>query len=233
VPRSPKGTTEGLRSSTRTVGEPYETLKAAILKGDLQPGQQLVEQSLAEWCGVSRTPIREALRRLQQDGLVDRTDRGMAVKQRSPEEILDIYDTRLVLEGFAGRTAADRRTAFDLRTLRRWIERGNQLSESSPGLVEANLGFHAAVWQATHNESLIDLLGRLNLHLARYPETTLAFPGRWDEARREHEELLDAIEARDGDLAQDIATRHFARARDIRLAIFDESLTASFAPHAT
>jgi len=91
-------------------------LKSAIIKGEFPPGQQLVESNLAEWCGVSRTPVREALRRLQQDGLIDRTDRGMVVKERSPEDILDIYDTRLVLEGFAGRTAADRRTAYDLMT---------------------------------------------------------------------------------------------------------------------
>jgi DNA-binding FadR family transcriptional regulator len=123
--------------------------------------------------------------------------------------------------------AADRRTIYDLRSMHRWIEHGEDVSELSKGLVEANLGFHAAVWRATHNESLIDLLERLNLHLARYPETTLSFPGRWDEARHQHRELVDAIEARDADLAQELATKHFAKARDIRLTIFDESMTGT------
>src|ERR1700754_1808293 len=99
----------GARSSTRGVPAddrqptPYERLKQAILDGELVPGQQLVEISLAQWCQVSRTPIREALSRLEQDGLALRTDRGLVVRERSPEEILDIYDTRIVLEAMAAR----------------------------------------------------------------------------------------------------------------------------------
>ena len=73
---------------------PYDMLKRAILSGGLAPGQSLVETSLAEWCGVSRTPIREALTRLEQDGLVHHYDGGLVVRVRSPEEILDIYETR-------------------------------------------------------------------------------------------------------------------------------------------
>jgi len=223
-----KPKTSAPSSRARGAVQPYEMLKSAIISGEFQPGQQLVESSLAEWCGVSRTPIREALRRLQQDGLIERTERGVVVKERSPEDILDIYDTRLVLEGFAGRVAADRRTAYDLRVMRKWLEHGDALTSDSSGLVEANLGFHSSIWRATHNESLIDVLERLNLHLARYPETTLAIAGRWAEARVEHQALVDAIEARDADLAQEIATKHFARARDIRLAIFDEITVGSF-----
>lgn len=204
---------------------PYERIKAAILSGELQPGQPLVEIALAEWCGVSRTPIREALRRRQQDGLILRTDRGMAVRERSPEEILDIYDTRLVLEAMAGRVAADRRTAYDLRAMRLWVERGDTVSpDDRSGMVEANLAFHGAIWRASHNESLIDLLERLNLHLSRYPGTTLASPGRWTEARGEHLALVDAIEARDADGAHEIALKHFEQARDIRLRLFDEGM---------
>ncbi|MGW5237491.1 GntR family transcriptional regulator [Monashia sp. NPDC004114] len=223
----PKLKAATLGSQARGTVQPYEMLRSAILKGELQPGQQLVEANLAEWAGVSRTPIREALRRLQQDGLIARTERGMVVKERSPEDILDIYDTRLVLEGFAGRTAADRRTDYDLRAMRKWLEQGDKVTSDSQGLVEANLGFHASIWRATHNESLIDVLERLNLHLARYPETTLAVAGRWAEARGEHRELVDAIEARDGDRAEEIATKHFAEARDIRLTIFEEMTSGS------
>jgi DNA-binding GntR family transcriptional regulator len=204
---------------------PYERVKAAILSGELPPGQPLVETALAEWCGVSRTPIREALRRLQQDGLIVRTHRGMTVRERSPEEILDIYDTRLILEAMAGRVAADRRTAHDLRTMRLWLERGDTVPvKDKEGMVETNLAFHAAVWWASHNESLIDLLERLNLHLSRYPGTTLDSPGRWNDARREHKALVDAIEARDADGAHHIAMMHFEQARDIRLQLFDEGM---------
>ena len=200
---------------------PYEMLKQAILTGELKAGEPLVETSLAAWCQVSRTPIREALRRLEQDGLIQRSDRGLVIRERSPQEILDIYETRIALEATAGRMAAERRTDHDVLLLRRLIERGKKIADDEvAAIVEANRQFHRAVWQASHNESLLDLLERLNLHLARYPETTLSAPGRWREACHQHEILVDAIQKRDSDGAYKIALEHFVDARDIRLALF-------------
>lgn len=201
----------------------YETLKQAILSGDLEPGQPLVEAVLASWCGVSRTPIREALTRLEQDGLVDRSDRGMLVRQRSVEEILDIYETLLALEATAGGVAADRRTPHDVRALRRLLQRTDEvLPDDLRGIVAVNRQFHRAVWRASHNESLVDLLERLNLHLARYPETTLSHPEGWTAAKRDHKRLVDAIELRDRSAAYEIAHKHITAARNRRLVLFDQ-----------
>lgn len=200
---------------------PYERLKQAILSGEIRAGQQLVELSLARWIGVSRTPIREALMRLEQDGLAYRNAHGLVVRDRSPEEILDLYDTRIVLESTAGRVAAERRTEHDIRLLRWNLTFGREVaSDDAEAMVDANRQFHRVVWQSTHNESLIDLLERLDLHLGRYPGTTLASPGRWAAALEEHERLVDAIEQRKTDEAAEIAQNHFAAARDIRLALF-------------
>jgi DNA-binding GntR family transcriptional regulator len=201
---------------------PYERIKQAIVSGEFGPGSALVETTLAAWCEVSRTPIREALLRLEQDGLVDRNDRGLVVRERSPEQILDIYETRIALEATAGRLAADRRTDHDLRLLRRLLALGEQTpAADAAAMVEVNRGFHRAVWRASHNESLIDLLDRLELHLARYPGTTLAVPGRWKAARHQHELLVEAIAARDATAAHELARVHFHEARDIRLDLFE------------
>jgi DNA-binding GntR family transcriptional regulator len=203
---------------------PYERLTQAIMSGELEPGAQLVESALAEWCEVSRTPIREALTRLEQDGLVRRGEYGLVVRESSPEEILDIYDTRIVLESRAAGVAAERRTALDLMGMRKAAERAHRATADDPyAMAETNREFHRAVWRAGHNESLIDLLERLNLHLGRYPATTLAYPGRHDTSRHEHEELVTAIEARDSELAATVATRHFTAARDIRLRLWEEA----------
>lgn len=200
---------------------PYEKIKQAILDGELEPGQPLVEAALAEWCGVSRTPVREALRRLEQDGLLFRDMHGLAVRKRSPEEILDLYDTRIVLESAAGRVAAQRRTDHDLRLLQWALNECREVPEDdSIAAVAANGRFHTTVWRSTHNESMIDLLDRLSLHLARYPGTTLSTPGRWGRAVAEHAELVEAIEQRDGESASEISSRHFTEARDIRLLLF-------------
>jgi DNA-binding GntR family transcriptional regulator len=202
-------------------------IKQAILSGELGAGQPLPEVALAKWCGVSRTPVREALRRLEQDGLAERSPHGLAVRERSPEEIIDLYDTRVVLEAFAGQVAAQRRTDHDIRLLRWNLDHSAAVPDTDEaGMMEANQQFHEAVWRASHNESLTDLLQRLSLHLARYPGTTLSSPGRWDKARAEHAGLVDAIEDRDGDAAYEIARGHFLAARDIRLDLFARETSA-------
>lgn len=204
---------------------PYERIQQAIVSGEFAPGQALVETTLAAWCEVSRTPIREALLRLEHDGLVVRTERGIIVRERSPEEILDIYETRIVLEVMAARTAAERRTGFDILTLRRQAKIFDRVDATvERDLVNANRAFHRAVWRAGHNEPLIDLLMRLELHPARYPATTLSYPGRWKNAGAQHRALADAIERSDQAAAAAVAEEHFADARDIRLAIWRNSI---------
>lgn len=202
---------------------PYEALKQAILSKELEPGQALVEAGLAKWLNVSRTPVREALSRLEQDGLIVRGERGLVVRQRSAEEILDIYEARIAIEGTVGRTAADRRTEHDLRALRRMVEQASRVSDDDDARMENNKHFHRAMWHACHNEALIDLLERLNLHLARYPATTLSYPGRWEKAADEHAALVQAVEDRDRDLAHEISISHFTEARDIRIKLWDDN----------
>lgn len=198
----------------------YERLKSAILSGRLGSGIALVETQIAAELGVSRTPVREALTRLRHDGLVERRERQLVVRRRSAEEILDIYDARIILEAGAARRAAGRRTETDLVLMLQSIEMGERITSGIPSeLARLNVEFHRTVWSATHNDTLIDLLGRLSLHLGRYPETTLSFPGRWESACGEHRDLMRAIEDRDEDRAAAIAEQHFRAARDIRLKL--------------
>lgn len=160
--------------------------------------------------------------RLEQDGLVSRSDRGIVVRTRSPEEILDIYEVRIVLEARAASTAALRHVAFDEIRLE---QRCRAAEEADPNdeklLAQVNREFHRAVWIASHNESLVDLLNRLNLHLVRYPATTLAFEDRWERALRQHRALVESIIRRDAEKAAQIAQDHFEEARNIRLALWE------------
>jgi DNA-binding GntR family transcriptional regulator len=198
---------------------PYQMIRAAILDGTFEPGTPLVEVQLAEWCGVSRTPIREALTRLEHDGLVERSERTHIIRQRSPEEILDIYEIRVVLEAMAARLAAERHTRMDRIRMSKALERWqNATSEMAPAdLRNLNQELHRATWAASHNQALIDLLERLAPHLGRYPATTLTAPGRLKTALVEHQELTEAIFARDVDRAAEVAHRHFTAALKIRL----------------
>jgi DNA-binding GntR family transcriptional regulator len=200
----------------------YERILDTILEGEYGPGEPLVEATIAQRFGVSRTPVREALRRLEQDGLLRRADRGMVVRDRSPEEILDIYEARIVLESSAARAAAQRHTPYDRLRLEKLVRACEEVDPADAAeLVRCNRDFHRGVWEASHNETLRDLLDRLNLHLLRYPATTLTHPGRWPEAIAQHAALVEAIVARDDDAAARIAAEHFEAARDIRLALWD------------
>jgi DNA-binding GntR family transcriptional regulator len=217
------GSTPAFATAARRT-PPYERIKDAITAGELIPGQPMVETVLAQWCGVSRTPIREALTRLEQDGLLIRSDRGLVVRERSPEEILDIYETRILLEAAAARTAAARRSHIDVINMRRQAQQLDNLDTTDEAaMARANREFHRSVWRASHNESLIDLLDRLNSHLARYPEATLSRPGRWAQANEEHRAIVDAIERQDLETAHDLAAQHFTTARDLRLDSWAQS----------
>jgi DNA-binding GntR family transcriptional regulator len=202
---------------------PYERLKQAIMSGELAPGEQLVEIPLAEWCQVSRTPIREALTRLEQDGLAQRSERGLVVRESSPGEIIDLYESRIVLESKVAAVAAERHTAVDLGAMRRADERYRRVPQDDVDtLAERNREFHRTIWQASHNGSLIDLLERLDMHLGRYPITTLRFPGRHEASLHEHHELVTAISERDAERAAEVAGLHFTTARDIRLKLWED-----------
>jgi DNA-binding GntR family transcriptional regulator len=199
----------------------YDRIRADILSGRLPAGKALVELTIAESYGVSRTPIREALLRLENDGLVERLAQGMVVRGRSPEEILEIYEARIALEGAVTAAAARRRTTLDLAKLRHTQQAIEASTPDDPDVAHRlNRAFHGAIWAAGHNGTIVDLLTRLDAHMSRYSGTTLLYPGRWKAAVSEHASIMAAIEAQDEALAERLAREHFDHAREIRLAIF-------------
>lgn len=207
------------------MSDAYERLRTDIVEGQFEPGAALVEVSLAERYGTSRTPIREALRRLEQDGLVERGARGMCVRARSPEEILEIYEVRIALEATASGGAAQRRTELDLIRIRAAQATMAGVPQDDPhAMATANRNVHETIWAASHNGTVVDLLTRLNNHLTRYPATTLSLSGRWEEALAEHEAIIDAIEQRDHTRAAKLAADHMTTARNLRLEIYGKEI---------
>jgi DNA-binding GntR family transcriptional regulator len=198
----------------------YNRLRTAILNGEHRPGAGLTETALADAYGVSRTPVREALRRLEQDGIIERNGRQLTVRVTTPEEVLEIYDCRIVLEGMAAEWAARMRNDYDLALLDRALNQMVRLQAAQPSEMSSiNHAFHECLWRASHNSTLFDLLERLDVHIRRYPEPTVSQPGRWNEAVKEHEGILDAIRNRDAERARQLSTEHMTTARDIRLAM--------------
>lgn len=141
----------------------FSQLRNEILNGTLLPGTQLEEVQLANRFGVSRTPVRDALSRLEDLGLAERVNRGLEVRGLDPEQVIQVYDMRILLEVEASGQAAKNRNLNDILTLEALLERDRSLEKPTDAelVIQTNLEFHRAVWKATQNPVLIDLLERL------------------------------------------------------------------------
>lgn len=218
--RSEKGTSKGAGLPRRKAAGPgpYEQISQAIRTGEFAPGQLLTENGLAEWCGVSRTPVREALVRLQGDGLIERTGRGPVVRSRTLEEIFNIYEVRIGLEAMAARAGAERRTERDLILMRAALAAYEDLPMgASPELVTSSHAFHEGVWRASRNETMGEMLARLDLQVPRHPNETMGDSESRARVVAQHRAIFEAIQAQDGDAAAAAATAHYTEARDIRM----------------
>ena len=195
----------------------YDTLFAAIQDGTLQPGARLREVELAEWIGISRTPVREALGRLEGDGLVARDPhRGMMVARLDPAMVTELYYMREVLEGTAAGLAARHATDAEIATLREIAGRDRGVRNPAQ-LARNNRLFHDALYRAAHNRYLVKTLNTLRQSMALLGQTTLAMPGRSTTALEEHRRLIRALEKRDAGAATEAAREHIRAAYSARM----------------
>lgn len=200
--------------------ELYQLLRSAILDGMLAPNERLVEEAIARQASVSRTPVREAIHKLQMDGLVQQTAQGLVVCAMTSDELAEFCAVRETLEGMANRIAAESRTELDLLGLQNLFAeyRAATQEHAVPRLVKLNHEFHEAIWRASRNRYLFQQLLTLRSLIERLQPTTLDLPARQEEALLQHERTLRAIERRDADEAEHLARMHFRHAMAIRLA---------------
>jgi DNA-binding GntR family transcriptional regulator len=216
--RSPQSRTADSSSSLR--GQfVYAAVRDDINSGRLQPGDRLRETEIAERMGVSRTPVREALKRLEADGLVSfGQPRGLTVTELSHGQILDLYAMREVLEGAAARFAAERASPLEVATLKQILEQHK--SASAPDEVAAaNRQLHDAIVSAAHNIYLQRVMNVLSDALALLGTTTYAVPGRIASGWKENAEIVECIARGDAAAAEKAAQAHIRAAGAIRVAM--------------
>lgn len=196
----------------------YDRFREGLRSGIFKPGQRLLEAELADHLGMSRTPVREAIRRLQSEGLVAHLPaRGLCVAAYDPGQVDELYVMREALEGTAARLAAQHAGRPEILLLQRMVE--EEAGLSGEAAAEHNRRFHRALHQAAHNRYLLRALSALSDALLLLGPTTLDLPGRAAEARAEHARIVEAIAARDGDAAEAAARAHIAAAHAARLAM--------------
>ena len=205
----------------------YERLLDDVQSGLLKPGQRLSEASLAREYGVSRSPVREAVARLENDGLVQRDGQVISVRLRSVDEIVDIFRVRVFVEGAIAYDAAKRRQDMDLvRLTLAYGAEGAADPTHEQAVMAANKTFHESLADASHNVTLREIQQRLFVQIMSLSSTTLSYPGRWPEAHAEHGLMLDAVRDRDAEGAKSIAEKHMERVRDIRIEMYCREWTA-------
>ncbi|MBD3663727.1 GntR family transcriptional regulator [Sulfitobacter aestuariivivens] len=195
----------------------YSMILDAIDVGTYRPGDRLVESELAERLGMSRTPVREALQRLETQSLLARDGRSLIVASLDHNQLSELYVVRSELEGLAARLAARHATEEEVRVLREMVETDNALVDQPAALARANRRFHKQIHLASHNRYLVQQLDLVYRTMALMTTSSLAVEGRGEIAQAEHDQIVKAIEARDPETADDTLRSHISVAFVTRL----------------
>ncbi len=195
----------------------YQLILNAIDGGTYKPGDRLVESELADRFGVSRTPIREALQRLETQSLLARDGRSLVVASLDHNQMAELYVVRSELEALAARLAARHATDEEIRLLQEMVANDRKLVDDPAALARTNRRFHRQVHLASHNRYLVQQLDLVYRSMALMVTTSLAAEGRSQVALDEHAAVVDAIARGDGDAAYDGLKGHISRAFEARL----------------
>jgi DNA-binding GntR family transcriptional regulator len=210
----------------------YHRLRADIIRGVASPGSSLQEAELSRRLGMSRTPLREAIRRLSEEGLVEVLPyRGARVVRLDGRQLHELFDVREAVEGLAARLAARRAARPHLDRTRQVLRaRLRQVSRAGAQYRAPALDFHQEIVKAAGNRLLADVARRLYARLWLARTVSGAFRERAAGAAREHLEILDAIARRDGDAAERLMRQHIRRSRENLLRYLEESRRVRLEP---
>ena len=206
-----------LATSRPTQRDAYGLILEAIDVGIYTPGSRLVESELAERFGVSRTPIREALQRLETQSLLTRDGRSLIVASLDHNQMAELYVVRTELEGLAARLAAQHASVEEVNVLQQMVDADRMRVSDAAALARSNKRFHKQLHLASHNRFLVQQLDLVYRSMALLATTSLAVEGRGPVALDEHQAIVTAISDRDGALAYEAVKQHLSQAFVTRL----------------
>jgi DNA-binding GntR family transcriptional regulator len=207
----------------------YRALRHGIVHGKLAPGERLRSDALANALRVSRTPVREALRKLEAEGLVEHAGSRLVVRALSEQDLTELFYVREALEGMAARLAAENATPSEIAEIRELLDDMEAVrGRGALGALRQLTGeFHLLVSRAAHNNRLTQALTALLDNVRKIQTSTLFGEGRAAQALQEHRDLLAAIAARDGDRAEMLARAHRRKTLELRKIMLREQLRKS------
>lgn len=197
----------------------YSMILAAIEAGIYRPGDRLVESELAERFGVSRTPVREALQRLETQAMLVRDGRSLIVASLDHNQLAELYTVRAELEALAARLAARHASPEEVRVLAHMLAEDQANADNPEALARTNKRFHRQIHLASHNRFLVQQLDLVHRSMALMARTSLAAEGRSETALAEHSQIVEAISAGDEQAADAALRRHISMAWETRLKL--------------
>ena len=215
----PRSADEAPRHGARSE-HAYRRLRTAIQDGSLKPGQRVMEIEIAEWLNVSRTPVRDAIRRLEGEGMLAHEPRnGLVVAKLDRQAVMELYVMREVLEGTAARLCARHASDMEVLELEQLVKRERELQGDYEALARHNRGFHEAVHRGAHNRYLEKSLYAVTDSMGLLGKSQMLMPHRARTALAEHTELAKAIKERNAEAAEQAARRHVRAAQSERMKL--------------
>lgn len=207
-----------------------EKIRQAITTGIFRPGERLMEIQLAEEMGVSRTPVREAIRKLELEGFVVMIPRrGTYVADISIKDITEVYEIRTALESLAAGLAAERISDEELEEMQRllveigqYVEAENE-EEHMDEIVRIDSSFHDILYQASRNERLVNIISNLREQITTLRGRSMHYPGRLKDTLSEHKVIVDMLAQRDAEKAQQVVREHLENAEHTLLKAIEEA----------
>ncbi len=215
---SPSKSTKPKKNGTSVREKTYEYLKSAIFSGRFRPGERLAEEHLAEELGVSRTPVREALHKLEQDGLIEPLEsRGFCIPRDSPEEIEDLFDLRTVLEGYTLRIICEKITDEQIAMLEGIIDQADEALRRKriDEVFQWNTKFHDTLHGLVADKRRFhSLIVNMRKYVLRYRKDTLQYLGAGKRASDGHRQILLALKIKDPELCERVMRIHIRQSKE-------------------
>lgn len=201
----------------------FNTIREAIIVGELRPGERLMEVQLAEKMGVSRTPVREAIRKLELEGLVEMLPRkGAHVAEVSVKDIMDVLEVRASLDGLATLLAAERMTEDEIKELKHvYGQFANYVEkENLQGSIKKDVEFHDIIYRSSRNDKLQQISSNLREQVQRFRVIYLKGYNNPKNIVAEHMEIIDAITSKNGEKARTVAQEHIKRQEEVIIGAY-------------
>jgi DNA-binding GntR family transcriptional regulator len=196
----------------------YKSLKASMLNGVLPPNKRLIEERLAEEMGTSRTPVREAIQKLEKEGLIHKLPKGgFAVSTITDEDIEEVFGIRSVLEGYAGYLATSRATDDDIRSLEETVQQEEEClrRKDTEEIIRLNTEFHDRLYKAAKSSKLYSIINDLRDYIYRYRIIIFRYEGMAEISIKDHKDMIGLMKAKNARQVEKLVRKHIIRGGEL------------------